>query len=115
MIVLLYYYHNTIVKGGNSMPWNIESDRPVYLQIVEHIMNDIFSGRIKTGEQLKSVRDLATEAAVNPNTMQKAGHSLPALFPLKKRALQPHGLHRPRGVAPSDFRPLWKILSCCLP
>ncbi len=54
------------------MAWIIESDRPVYLQIVEHIMNDIFSGRIKTGEQIKSVRDLAAEAEVNPNTMQKA-------------------------------------------
>ncbi len=54
------------------MAWIIEPDRPVYLQIVEHIMNDIFAGRIKTGEQIKSVRDLAAEAAVNPNTMQKA-------------------------------------------
>lgn len=54
------------------MAWIIDSDRPVYLQIVEHIMNDIFSGRIKAGEQIKSVRDLAAEAAVNPNTMQKA-------------------------------------------
>lgn len=54
------------------MAWIIDSDRPVYLQIVEHIMNDIFSGRIKAGEQIKSVRDLAAEAEVNPNTMQKA-------------------------------------------
>ena len=54
------------------MAWTIDSDRPVYLQIVEHITNEIFSGRIKPGEQIKSVRDLATEAAVNPNTMQKA-------------------------------------------
>lgn len=54
------------------MAWIIDSERPVYLQIVEHIMNDIFSGRIKAGEQITSVRELAAEAAVNPNTMQKA-------------------------------------------
>lgn len=54
------------------MAWAIEADRPVYLQLVEHIMFEIFSGRIKAGEQIKSVRDLAVEASVNPNTMQKA-------------------------------------------
>ncbi len=37
------------------------------------------------------------------------------LFLCYKRILQPHGLHHPRGVAPSDFRPLRNILSCCLP
>ena len=31
------------------------------------------------------------------------------------RGLQPEGLHPPRGVAPSGFRPLGKILDCCLP
>ena len=37
------------------------------------------------------------------------------LFLASKRILQPSGLHHPRGVAPSDFRPLRNILSCCLP
>ena len=37
------------------------------------------------------------------------------LFLSHKRILQPSGLHHPRGVAPSDFRPLRNILSCCLP
>ena len=37
------------------------------------------------------------------------------LFLILKRILQPSGLHHPRGVAPSDFRPLRNILSCCLP
>ena len=50
-----------------------------------------------------------------PGFTSSRGHSLPRSFPLPKRTLQPHGLHRPRGVAPSDFRPLRKILSCCLP
>ena len=43
------------------------------------------------------------------------GFPLPPLFLTEKRTLQPYGLHRPRGVAPSGFSPLRKILSCCLP
>ena len=43
------------------------------------------------------------------------GFPLPCLFSTYKRTLQPSGLPRPRGVAPSDFRPLRNILSCCLP
>ena len=37
------------------------------------------------------------------------------LFLSYKRILQSSDLHHPRGVAPSDFRPLRNILSCCLP
>lgn len=54
------------------MPWNLNSDRPIFLQIVERIQMDIISGKYKPGDKLPSVRDLASDAAVNPNTMQKA-------------------------------------------
>lgn len=54
------------------MAWNLDSDRPIFLQIVERIQQDIISGKYSPGEKLPSVRDLAAEAAVNPNTMQKA-------------------------------------------
>ena len=54
------------------MPWNLNSDRPIFLQIVERIQTDIISGKYKPGDKLPSVRDLASEASVNPNTMQKA-------------------------------------------
>lgn len=54
------------------MPWNLNSDRPIFLQIVECIQTDIISGKYKPGDKLPSVRDLASEASVNPNTMQKA-------------------------------------------
>ena len=54
------------------MPWNLNSDRPIFLQIVERIQTDIISGKYKLGDKLPSVRDLASEASVNPNTMQKA-------------------------------------------
>ncbi|HJB95635.1 MAG TPA: GntR family transcriptional regulator [Candidatus Mediterraneibacter intestinigallinarum] len=54
------------------MPWNLDNDRPIYLQLMERIQHDIISGVYKPGDKLPSVRDLAVEAAVNPNTMQKA-------------------------------------------
>lgn len=58
------------------MAWNLDSDRPIFLQIVERIQMDIISGRYAPGDKLPSVRDLAGEAAVNPNTMQKAFQEL---------------------------------------
>lgn len=54
------------------MPWELSNDRPIYLQLMERIQMDIVSGKYHAGDKLPSVRDLAIEAAVNPNTMQKA-------------------------------------------
>ena len=54
------------------MPWNLDSDRPIYLQLMERIQHDIISGTYKPGDKLPSVSELAMEASVNPNTMQKA-------------------------------------------
>ncbi len=54
------------------MAWQFDGDRPIYAQLVEHIQYQIISGAYPPGEKLPSVRDLAAEAAVNPNTMQKA-------------------------------------------
>ena len=54
------------------MPWNLDSSRPIYLQIIERVQMDIITGRYQPGDKLPSVRDLAQEAAVNPNTMQQA-------------------------------------------
>lgn len=54
------------------MPWTLDSDRPIFIQIVERISLDIISGVYKPGDKLPSVRELASIAAVNPNTMQKA-------------------------------------------
>lgn len=54
------------------MPWDLDNDRPIYLQIMERISQDIVSGVYRPGDRLPSVRELALDAAVNPNTMQKA-------------------------------------------
>ena len=54
------------------MSWNLDSSRPIYAQIVEKVSLDIVSGKYQPGDKLPSVRDLAAQAGVNPNTMQKA-------------------------------------------
>lgn len=54
------------------MAWNLQSDRPIYAQLVEQIQRMIVTGVFPAGSRLPSVRELAVEAAVNPNTMQRA-------------------------------------------
>lgn len=52
--------------------WALTSDRPIYLQLMEQLRLSIVSGLYRPGDKLPSVRELAQEAEVNPNTMQKA-------------------------------------------
>ena len=54
------------------MQWQFSNETPIYSQLVEQIKIGIVSGMFPPGERLPSVRDLATEAGVNPNTMQRA-------------------------------------------
>ena len=54
------------------MLWQFSGDAPIYSQLIEQIKVGIVSGVFPPGERLPSVRDLATEAGVNPNTMQRA-------------------------------------------
>jgi GntR family transcriptional regulator len=54
------------------MNWTFETDRPIYLQLKEQITLLIISGTYPAGSKLPPVRDMAEEAAVNPNTLQKA-------------------------------------------
>ena len=49
-----------------------QSNIPIYLQLIDMVKLQIVSGTLKPAEKLKSVRELAMEHGVNPNTMQKA-------------------------------------------
>lgn len=63
---------NTQTIENPKQEWRLTSDRPVFIQIMEKLKRDIVTGIYKPGDKLPSVRDLAGEAAVNPNTMQRA-------------------------------------------
>lgn len=54
------------------MQWELNSDRPIYIQLIEQLQAAIIAGQVNPGDKIPSVRDLASEAQVNPNTMQKA-------------------------------------------
>lgn len=54
------------------MEWSFRSELPIYTQLVEQLKLAIVSGGFQPGERLSSVRDMAAEAGVNPNTLQRA-------------------------------------------
>lgn len=63
------------------MEWEFKDGVPIYTQIVDQMTMRIASGAYAPGDKLQSVRDLAMDAGVNPNTMQRA------LAELERRAL----------------------------
>ena len=69
------------------MTWQFRGHSPVYRQIVRHIRADILNGCYQPDEQIPPVRQLAMEAGVNPNTMQRA-----------LSALEDEGLRVSRGT-----------------
>ena len=54
------------------MNFVFDNNAPIYIQLVEQLRIHIISGRLSAGERLPSVRDLALQIKVNPNTLQKA-------------------------------------------
>jgi len=54
------------------MSWELDGERPIYTQLLEQLQLRIIAGVYQAGQRLPSVRDLAQEAAVNANTMQRA-------------------------------------------
>ena len=54
------------------MEWKLNDDRPIWLQLAEQMTRRIITGVYPPGSKLPPVRELAAEAGVNPNTMQRA-------------------------------------------
>ena len=54
------------------MGWNIDHDRPIWMQLNEQLMLRIVTGEYPLGGRVPTVRELAEDAGVNPNTMQRA-------------------------------------------
>lgn len=51
---------------------DFDPNLPIYIQVMEEIKKEIFSGHYLPGNKISSVRELALEYSVNPNTIQKA-------------------------------------------
>ena len=54
------------------MEWNLTDDRPIWMQLSEQMARRIVAGQYPPGTKLPAVRELAADAGVNPNTMQRA-------------------------------------------
>ena len=57
-------------KGGRSVT-KYEADKPIYLQIIDKLSKQIVRGELKPGDKLPSVREMAIQSGVNPNTIQR--------------------------------------------
>ena len=60
------------MERRQKMAWKFDDDRPIYTQLLEQIEMKIICGEYPPGSKMPSVRELASQAAVNPNTMQRA-------------------------------------------
>ncbi len=58
------------------MKGKFQSDKPIYLQIVDQVIQEIVSNKRKKGDKLPSVREFAIDLGVNPNTIQRVYREL---------------------------------------
>ena len=70
--ILTLYNRRLKQEKGKQMEWNFKNGIPIYTQIVDELTMRIASGQYSPGDKLESVRYLAMDAGVNPNTMQRA-------------------------------------------
>lgn len=67
---------------------DLQNRKPIYEQIAERFQMMIVNGILEPGSQMPSVRSLATELSINPNTIQKAYSALEQegyIYPVKGR------------------------------
>src|SRR2546421_8188175 len=80
----MYYYYSTLAHMGknshNGMPFqfglDLHSGMPVYRQLIDQVRGGIASGALRAGDQLPTVRQLAVDLAINPNTVLRAYREL---------------------------------------
>ena len=61
-----------MIERKKVVDYIFDNERPIYIQLVEQLELEIVSGKLRPGERIASVRELALATKVNPNTMQKA-------------------------------------------
>ena len=61
---------------GFVLKLDLRSGVPVYRQIIDQVLGGISAGSLKPGDQLPTVRQLAVDLAINPNTVVRAYREL---------------------------------------
>ncbi len=54
------------------MPWSFAPNQPIYTQLIDRLRRAVAAGEYPAGSRLPAVRELAAEAGINPNTVQRA-------------------------------------------
>ena len=63
-------------EGSPVISINYRDSRPIYEQVVDGIRKLVLTGALSPDDKLPSVRELASELAINPNTIQRAYREL---------------------------------------
>ncbi|WP_339190795.1 MULTISPECIES: GntR family transcriptional regulator [unclassified Paenibacillus] len=58
------------------MTIEFDNNLPIYIQIMNYIKGEIVTGKLKPGDKILSVRELASELQINPNTVQRTFQEL---------------------------------------
>lgn len=58
------------------MTMEFDNNLPIYLQIMNYLKREIVTGRLQAGDKIPSVRELAAELQINPNTVQRTFQEL---------------------------------------
>ncbi|MBQ4900335.1 MULTISPECIES: GntR family transcriptional regulator [Paenibacillus] len=58
------------------MTMEFDNNLPIYIQIMNYIKREIVTGKMKAGDKILSVRELAAELQINPNTVQRTFQEL---------------------------------------
>ncbi|WP_379152896.1 GntR family transcriptional regulator [Paenibacillus sp. sgz5001063] len=58
------------------MTIEFDNNQPIYLQIMNYLKGEIVTGKLKPGDKIPSVRELAAELQINPNTVQRTFQEL---------------------------------------
>ena len=75
--VLVHFIQSSLTEGGISvLHLDYRDIRPLYAQITDSVRQQISGGVLVQGDKLPSVRELAVELSINPNTIQRAYRQL---------------------------------------
>ena len=84
--------------------------RPIYIQIMDNFRNQIRAGILQEGDKLPSVRELATQLAINPNTIQRAYRELEAEGWIASVSGKGSFVCAPAEIADPNLQHLWNEL-----
>ena len=92
------------------IPLNSRDPRPIYEQIMDNLRRLIVSGGMAAGEKLPSVREMAAQLAINPNTIQRAYRELENEGYILSLPGKGSFVAQREGVEQSRIRSLWQQL-----